>query len=235
MENTDTSESILQNEKLVQEPELNEFEQFGHVAMIGPTESGKTTRFKFFVLDNKFPVKDIDTFIYCGPPKQMEEVFATWTVVTHDAGKIKQMKALYYKLDEMEKALLYCSSNEHFKENKLIFLDDALIISSQLNNKISTWIHQAKNYNTTVVISVHEAFGSKCEKMVRTACRYFVGINLEPQQTARLLTLPVDNPLVKTLESETDPHKKLFIYDKKMHEIFNENYHRFNSLVHSNE
>lgn len=183
-----------------------------------------------FVADHKFPTKDISTFIYVGPGKQMEEVFACWAAVCKE--KHVTCKCDYYKLDEMDKAMLYCSASEHQQERKLIFLDDALVISSQLSKKISTWIHQAKNYNTTVVISVHEAFGTQNEKMVRTACRYFVGINLQPPQISKLISQPVDTPVIKSIESEIDPHKKLFIFDKKTQEIFTGEYIRFNSLTH---
>lgn len=222
---------MIQTKNLVKEPELTEFEEFGHVALIGPTESGKTTRFKIFVLDGKFPIASINTFIYVGPPKQMEEVFASWAAAADN--QLKSRKNLYYQLDEMDKAMLYCSSVENQKESKLIFLDDALVISSQISKKISTWIHQAKNYNTTVVISVHEAFGTQNEKMVRTACRYFVGINLQPPQISKLINMPADGPIIKSIESETDPHKKMFIYDKKTQTLFNQEYHLFNSLTHA--
>jgi len=227
------NEPNLETPDIVSEKELGAFETFGHIALIGPTESGKTTRFKIFCCDQKFDSRENSEFIYVGPPKQLEEIAKSWCGDLMLSGQdYKKGKMQYFKLEEMDKAMLYCTNGAN-SHKKLLFLDDALVISSQLSKKISTWIHQAKNYNTTVVVSVHEAFGSQNEKMVRSACRYFVGINLQPAQASKLLNLPMDNLLIKNLESEVNPYKNLFIFDKKTQTIYNENYKQFNAV--SNE
>lgn len=215
--------------EIVNEPTLTKFEQHRHVALIGPTGAGKTWRFKSFLVDQKFP--KYDEFIYVGPSRQLEDVSKCYAgKLLLDDGDYTSGHMIYIKLENMDAALLYCTASENQSKQKLLFLDDALIVSSKLNKKISSWIHQAKNYNTTVVISVHEAFGSQDEKMVRTACRYFVGFNLNPAQISKLVSLPVDNPIIKQIESEDDPHKNFFIYDKDIKTVFGNDYKVFNSV-----
>lgn len=216
---------------IARDPHLQEFEEFGHIALIGPTESGKTTRFKIFLCDEIINSNYFDKFYYVGPPKQLEEITIAWAANKYlKTNQWKDAKMEYFKLDELDKCLLECTNNENHSIKKFVFLDDALVINKQFNKKISTWIHQAKNYNTTVCISVHEAFGSQDEKMVRSACRYMCGINLSPATTSKIINKPTDSNIIKTLESQKDPHKVFFIYDKKSQEIFNENYKTFNSI-----
>lgn len=214
-----------EHSNIVEHPSLSKFEEHGHIALIGPTNSGKTWRFKSFACDNKY--EDYETFVYVGPPKQLTEVAKSYCgslLLKHK--DYTQGHMCYYKLDDLELALQYCTSEEN-KQKKLLFLDDALILSTQLSKKISTWIHQAKNYNTTVVISVHEAFGTQVEKMVRTACRYYVGLNLNPQQISKLVNLPTDAKALKQIEATEDPHDQYFIFDKISKHFFNNQYKTF--------
>lgn len=230
-ENEQIQSEPIVDENFVKDGEIKNFEEFGHVALIGPTESGKTTKFKVFCCDELFDSTLFDKFIYVGPPKQLEEIAIAWAANNYlKKNEWKNEKMEYYKLEEMDKAILDCTNTENQHIKKLIFLDDALVVSKQFNKKISTWIHQAKNYNTTVVISVHEAFGTQDEKMVRSACRYLCGINLSPATTSKLINKPTDNAIIKTLEAQKNPHKVFFIYDKKNQTVYNENYKTFNSI-----
>lgn len=230
-ENTSSEDTPIVDEDLARDKTITSFEEFGHLALIGPTESGKTTRFKIFLCDQIINSDLFDKFYYVGPPKQLEEIALSWAANIYLNGKdYKQAQMEYFKLEELDKAILACTNTDNHQMKKFIFLDDALVISKQFNKKISTWIHQAKNYNTTCAISVHEAFGSQDEKMVRSACRYFCGINLNPATTSKLINKPLDSPIIKSLEAESNPHKVFFIYDKKSQTTFNENYKTFNSI-----
>lgn len=223
-------ESIV-DEDLAKDFDIKSFEEFGHIALIGPTESGKTTKFKTFCCDKLINVELFDKFYYVGPPKQLEDVAVSWAADQYlTRGEWKDTKMEYFKLDELDKALLECTNTDNQHLKKFIFLDDALIISKQFNKKIASWIHQAKNYNTTACISVHEAFGTQDEKMIRSACRYLCGINLAPATTSKLINKPIDNNIIKSLEAQKNPHRVFFIYDKKSQNIFNEHYKTFNSI-----
>lgn len=230
IESNEPAEPIV-DKNLVTDKSISDFEEFGHIALIGPTESGKTTRFKIFCCDEIINSTNYDKFYYVGPPKQLEEIAISWAANSYlKTGSWEKCSMEYYKLEELDKAILDCTNNENHDLSKFIFLDDALVISKQFNKKISTWIHQAKNYNTTVCISVHEAFGSQDEKMVRSASRYMCGINLNPATTSKIINKPTDSPIIKNLESQKNPHKVFFIYDKKTQEVYNENYKTFNSV-----
>lgn len=222
---------MLKTPSIVNEEPLINFKKFGHLALIGPTESGKTFRFKIFCCDQKFNSEEYDEFIYCGPPKQLEEISKAWAANLYlTEGKYDDGNMRYFKLEEIDKAILYCTASEN-NHSKLIFLDDALIVNAQMNKRIATWIHQAKNYNTTVVISVHEAFGSKDEKMVRTACKYYVGLNLGPETISKLIQQPKENYIIKQLESKsTTPQKNVFIYDKNTQIVYKDDYKVFNNI-----
>lgn len=224
-------EPLLKTPSIISEETLESFKKFGHVALIGPTESGKTYRFKIFCCDQKFNCKEYDEFIYVGPPKQLEEISKAWAANLYlTTGSFEKDNMRYFKLEEIEQAILYCTAIEN-NHSKLCFLDDALIVNPQTNKRIATWIHQAKNYNTTAVISVHEAFGSKDEKMVRTACKYYVGLNLGPETISKLIQQPKDSYIIKQLESKKQsPEKNVFIYDKNTQLCYKNDYKVFNNI-----
>jgi len=216
-------------EKLVNEPTIDKFEQYGHIGVMGPTESGKTSIIKTFFCDNKFP-NIYQEFIYCGPPKQLNEMakaFAAWKYLNKE--DYAKAKMTYFKLEEMQQAIIYAQT-ENSQVQKLFYIDDAMIISEANNKKIATFIHQAKNYNVTMIVAMHEPFGNANEKMIRSGCRYFVVINLPRETLARLFKIPSDHFIIKQIENVSSPHERVIIEDKVKQTFFNKQYSTFNKV-----
>ena len=210
---------------LVSESELYEFEQFGNVGFMGPTNSGKTFAMKRFFCDKKLPLYDL--FIYVGNVKELQEIRNAYAAHLYLHGKDwKKGNMMFFNRQQLQQALAYCESSENATKSKLIFLDDALINKESKGNvkkDIGNFMHQSKNSNTTVFISIHIPMGGAEEKMIRASLRYLILLNEEVNTITRLTDLDPKGTILKNYELASK-YDKFLIYDKTDHLLFGKDY-----------
>lgn len=224
-ESESTEQAMNSNDEgIYKKPEIESFEEFGHVALIGPTNSGKTTKMKTFLCDQNF--KDYSMFVYVGQEKDLKEMAACWSAEEYlDTDAFGNRKMQFFELSKIESAIVYCQNKEN-TFSKLLFIDDALLQGSKAIKNIANFISQAKNYNTTVVVTMHSSTGDNTLKNIRTACRYWVFMNALPQEIAHLVKIERNDKLLLHY-SNLSKFERVIIYDKETNMFFNKNYKSF--------
>jgi hypothetical protein len=204
---------------------LNTFEQYGHMIIVGPTNAGKTHRIKTFFCDQKFA--NYDEYIFTGPKSEIDEMAACFVAQNYLDGKSHENKKMkFYPLDNILDAILYCEQNVG-KENKLFFIDDALVQSSRITKAIANFCSQAKNSNTTLAVTVHDPLGDSERKSIRHASRYYVCINITKEDLKRMVGIDPNSKVLRKYDQIQEPRKRIIIYDKNNREFYGENYQQF--------
>ncbi len=207
-------------------PELNTFEEFGHMALIGPTNSGKTTRIKIFLCDQQF--KNFDMFIYAGNAKFLKELAECWAAQNFLDGKnYKKAEMVHFSLDNIEKATLYCET-QHKDKRKLLFIDDGMLQGRTALNAMLNFISQAKNSNTTCIITMHDSTGTTERKNIRGACRYYVMLNVGADTISRMADIDKKSKIIRNYLQEPSKFKRVLIYDNEEKRFFNRSYEMLN-------
>ena len=213
---------------ILNQPALKLFAQFGHIALVGPTNAGKTTKFLNFLCDQKF--EPYEEFIYCGNSKSLTDISGCYAANLYlREGEWKNGRMKYFKLEEIPNAIMYCENpiNSH---TKLLFIDDAMIQNDNLiKRSISNFVSQAKNHETTVCVTMHEVSGEKERKSVRMAMRYFVLLNADIDTLVRVTRLSKDNIIIRKYMNN-DKYDKVLIYDREENIFYDKNYQVFNSV-----
>lgn len=218
-----TSETKQVDESSIyNKPNLDFFEEFGHLALIGPTNAGKTTRIKIFFCDQKF--KNLDTFIYVGGEKDLNEMAECFVAANYlNTRKMEGLKMKFYPLDKIEEAIAFCSNKENI-QTKLLFIDDALLQGSKAIKTISNFISQAKNSNTTMIVTMHNSTGDNSLKNIRNACRYLVFLNSLPQEIKYLLNTSISDKMLMNYKNQMNKFDKFLIFDKEQNIVFDKKY-----------
>ena len=208
--------------EIYKKPELDFFEEFGHIALIGPTNAGKTTKMKTFLVDENF--RKIEMFVYCGQEKdlkEMAECFAAGNFLQKESYENKRME--FFDLNKIEEAIAFCLNKEN-SMSKLLFIDDALLQGSKSTKNISNFVSQAKNYNTTIVITMHSSTGDSLIKNIRSACRYMVFLNALPQDIKHILGISISDKLLLQYKNIFNKYEKMIIFDREKNILFNKDY-----------
>lgn len=192
------------------------FEKKKHIALIGTTDSGKTTSFCSFLFNGLF--KEFDSFVLVGSDLMTKsQIDPIRESCLYNLQVLQNKETLnkfsYYKSTQMENALNFMG-NENRELIKLGFIDDSQLSGSKQINEISNFINQAKNANCGIALSLHEGFKEKAEQTIRDACKYKVLFNQTEVTFNRLLNLQKGNMLWKKYNMIQDLYDRVLIYDR---------------------
>ena len=207
---------------LIPDESTFEIDEFEHMILIGTTNTGKTHAFKQLLCDAKFKF-NFNEFVFIGRGEQLSEIaaaFAVFNQKTKGNPEAREMKN--FSFAELGTALAYL---EKFRHPKLCYMDDIFIQGNKIKKEVSNFINQAKNSNTTCVLTIHEPFGGEPEKTVRNAANWIGMFNLSKDTIARATgyTISADNP--KLLEyNARSKFKKILWFNTLTHVIFDYNY-----------
>lgn len=195
-----------------------------HLALVGATSAGKTTYFKQLLADQKIPTFDI--YITLGNMPGADELQIGYAASNYLFGiDHSNIESYHYTFDNYAQALNKARSPEIKDKSKLLFLNDAMIQSSKLTKEISDFMNQAKNYNITCVVEVHDFFG-KDMKMARKACTYSIFFKVSAAELSRALEIEKKAPLIRAYEMK-DLDNRILIFDRDADSYYNSNYVSF--------
>jgi hypothetical protein len=197
------------------------FENKNHVALIGTTNSGKTTWLVSAILKGLF--KDYNMFIYVGAKTATNDLFNLHKAVLYDLKtnkQIKEPKFVYFHTDQILDAIQFIETEE-LGEDKLCFFDDLQTGESRIKKMLGSFILKAKHANATVITTLHNATDKEYAKVTREACRYYVLFNMEENQFNFLLGLNINNAIYsKYKHIQGDKYQRVLIYDKENKKSF---------------
>ncbi len=191
-----------------------------HMGIIGATNAGKTTFFKTLLADQKIPICDMYILVSNLPGKsELVTGFATNEYLTTGAYKGK----LYYHfaVEETEQAMSLCMRDNLADKTKCLFLSDCLISSSGLKDNIANFINKAKNYQTSVVVEIHNISGQSMV-LLRNALAVKVYLNQKERALAMQLNMSIKDNLIFKYAS-LPKYDKVLIEDDA-HGFFNKRY-----------
>ncbi len=210
-----------------------EFEQNGHIALIGSTNSGKTFWVKKRLVSGDFPHKKFNKFAFVGHESIVPDMSKCYAASLYLSGvDWKDKTYAYTGLSNIKKAVDFGMQHREDNSHMLMFFDDAMIQDNQSSMKLKNFVNQAKQSNDTLIITMHEAFdNNQIAKTVKHACRYLVMFNLSSQTIATMTGLSKDNPIIVSYESKPvrskimiwDNIEKKFFYGNSLKEILTAN------------
>lgn len=208
--------------ELIPDEEPMSVGQFEHMILIGTTNTGKTHAFKQLLVDAKFEF-EFEEFVYIGRGEQLPEIataFAAYNQETSGSSDAREMKN--FSFADLGTAVAYL---EKFRHPKLCYMDDIFIQGNKIKKEVANFINQAKNSNTTCVLTIHEAFGGEPEKTVRNAANWIGMFNLSRDTIARATnyTISADNPKLNEYNAR-DKFKKILWFNTLTHTIYDHNY-----------
>lgn len=193
------------------------FEQKNHVALIGTTNSGKTSWLITSLLKGQF--KDYDMFVFVGAKSAKDDVNNLHKAVAYDLKfnkkKDPQNNFVFFHNEQIGDAIQFCEQQESSK-SKLCFFDDLQTGESKMKKLLGSFILKAKHSNCTIITTLHNATDKEYAKQTREACRYFVLFNIEEGQFNFLLNLPINNSLYNKYKFILGgKYQRVLIYDKE--------------------
>jgi hypothetical protein len=192
------------------------FASNNHVVIIGSTSSGKTTNTITMLLKPMF--KEFDLFVYTASSLSEGKINEVRQAVLYNLQIEQQKEAensfVYFKETQVNDSINYLSTQRR-DSKKLAFFDDMQIAAEKDMSKIAGFIHQAKNADVQMIVSLHRAFGSKEEIKIREACRYYILYNANEDVFNRLLGLKTGNTLWKKYALIEEKFDRIIIYDKE--------------------
>lgn len=191
-----------------------------HMGLIGATNAGKTTFFKVLLADQKIPI--CDNYIIVGNlPGKSELVTGFATSEYLSTGAYKGKKYYHYAIEETEQAMAFCIRDNLVNESKCLFLSDCLISSPALRDNIANFINKAKNYNTSVIVEIHNISGPSMVLM-RNALAVKIYLNQKERAIATQLNMSIKDNLIAKYAS-LPKFDKVLIEDDT-HGFFNKKY-----------
>jgi len=190
------------------------FQQLTHTALIGSTNSGKTTWLTTKMLQNGV-IPEFDIFVLIGSDYMNNENIqpirkAVMYHLKETEKPFDNNVFFYFKASEIQDAIAFASSSYTDKQ-KLMFFDDIQI--SNHASAMGNFSQQAKNHKCTLFISMHVAFSKQTDIMIRGACRYYVLFNQNENTFNRLTDQRVGNALWRQYNLITDKYERVIIYD----------------------
>lgn len=193
------------------------FAENNHVVIIGSTSSGKTTNTITMLLKPQL-FTNFDIFVYTASSlseQKIEQVRqAALCNLQLEQKKPAENSFIYFKENQVNDSINFLSTQRRDTQ-KLAFFDDMQIAAEKDLNKIAGFIHQAKNAQVQMVVSLHRAFGSRDEIKIREACRYYILYNANEDVFNRLLGLKTGNTLWKKYSLIEEKFDRILIYDKE--------------------
>lgn len=215
---------------------IESFGNFQHIALIGPTEGGKTYFIKRLFADNK--LSNFNGFTLIGhnnrsirdnesPVDIFAKLFAGSQYYYNKNDYTDENKCLmsYFPLSEMKTAMV--ALNGQSKYNMLVFVDDALTADNS-GRELSSFINKAKHDNCTLIVTMHNPTNNAATKKIRDACRWFIFVNTSGSNLKALTNLRLNDPILIHYESIVDPHQKILIYDTLSNKFFDSSYNAIN-------
>lgn len=199
-------------------------EYLQHCALVGATNAGKTTFFKQLLADQKIPLFDV--YITLGNIVKSDELQIGYAANNYLFEKdYKNIESYHFTMDTYMQALNLARSADMKDKSKLLFLNDAMIQSSKMCKEISEFLNQAKNYNITCVVEIHDFFGANM-KLARNACNVRIFLQQTPRNLAKSLEMPLDSPLIKAYAIKENTNK-IVIEDVSNSKYYNKQYISF--------
>ena len=152
------------------------FEANGHILLIGPTGTGKTTWVTTQLCENWFA--EYDKFVYFGPSNTKDDFNALFMGAKSDL-TINKDKDLTDKNIEMyffenDSDVIKITSMFGQKNVKTLMFIDDLQSSSKIENIFHKSALIAKNSNITLVLTTHGNNTSRANRTLRDNSRYFI-------------------------------------------------------------
>lgn len=191
------------------------FQEKRHIALIGSTDSGKTTNMVSMMLkQNMFSF--FDMFVLCASGLDGENMInfrkaSLWNLMTRK--KETTNAFAYFKNEQSQQCIDFVSDPNKRNQSKLVFFDDQQAISSKNIKTVGEFVMQAKNTNATLIVSLHQGYKQGPEKTLRDACQYLVIFNQTEDTFNRLLGLKIGNSLYKKYALISDKYKRVVIYN----------------------
>jgi hypothetical protein len=217
------------------------FETLAHTALIGSTNSGKTTLLTSYLYNiaDKNIMPEFDQFILIGSDYMNNEKIqpirraVMWNLLENKKPYQEDVFA-YFKASQINDAVAMVSSANTDKK-RIMFFDDIQI--SNHAQSLGNFAQQAKNFNCSLFISMHVAYSKNTEIMIRGACRYYILLNQNENTFNRLTEQKVGNSLWRQYNLIEDKYERVLIYDtetKKAYAGVNK-FHLLNPLVNTIE
>jgi hypothetical protein len=195
-----------------------------HMALVGATNAGKTTFFKQLLADQKIPLFDV--YITLGNIVKSDELQIGYAANNFLFDKdYRNVESYHFTMDLYNQALNFARSADLKDKSKLLFLNDAMIQSSKMCKEISDFLNQAKNYNITCVVEIHDFFGQNM-KLARNACSVRIFLQQTPRNLAKSLEVPLDSPIIKAYSIKENTNK-IIIEDVNNMKFYNKQYISF--------
>lgn len=195
-----------------------------HLAIVGFTNAGKTHFLKQLLADQKIP--PFDMYITLGNLPKSEELHIGYAANNYLFNKsLSTIESYQFTMDKYRQALQFAQNPEYKDKSKLFFFNDALIQSSDLTKQLGNFINQAKNFNITCVVEIHDFFANNV-KMIRSACNTSIFLKLSQYEIARALNVPIDDPIIKAYMLKEDKDRAI-ISVKSPAGYFNKEYVAF--------
>jgi hypothetical protein len=193
------------------------FASNNHVVIIGSTSSGKTTNTITMLLKPQL-FSQFDCFVYTASSLSEGKINEVRQAALYNL-QVEQSKDaenafVYFKETQVNDSINFLSTQRR-EAKKLAFFDDMQIAAEKDMGKIAGFIHQAKNADVQMIVSLHRAFGSKEEIKIREACRYYILYNANEDVFNRLLGLKTGNSLWKKYSLIEEKFDRIIIYDKE--------------------
>lgn len=218
--------TITQSDDLTDK--FEKYDPTNHIAMIGDTNTGKTTWLCTQIAKDKFDFEQVWCLLQANTKDK-------------DGARIKNLVGAYfvdknnYPPPANAVQFAYWShpgDPEHIhnlvstrQEKKTLFIcDDIQTNGSNGSNLVSEWINLAKNSNVTMVVTLHGQTSQSSNKTltIKNACNYLTFFNPSAQtiKTGLNVDIKTAKNIVSKLEPITIRHHKVLLYDKSKKEIY---------------
>lgn len=215
------------------------YNEKGHIALVGATNSGKTTNLISQLFHSGVeggPFKSVYEYFFnigssLTDQKTIDNIRESALCLISNNKSVNDFNNNFYHYTERDfmGAIQQMGDLKTNSENslKLGFFDDIQqIIVGGDSKKLSAFINQAKNANCHMIITMHKMFNiDKNTISMRDACRYFVLFNVAEQDFKRTINKKQSHAsagdyLWSKYISETDVYKRVVIFDSTVDKIY---------------